>query len=68
MVKKRSKSTKKVIAPVVIMVCEDHKNYKATYPPGTDCLVCWKIYATRMCLEVKRLKMKLKELKNVKRQ
>lgn len=63
-VKRRSKNS---TAPIVMMVCEDHKNYRAIYPPKTDCVVCWKIYATRMRLIVKALKMELKELKNARR-
>ena len=68
MIKKKAKKAKKGIkltkkvAPIVIMVCKEHENYKAIYPPKTDCLVCWKIYATRMCLTVKALKIELKEL------
>ena len=66
-VKKRTKPTKKATIPIVIIVCKDHEDYRAIYPPKTDCLVCWKIYATRMRLMVKTLKIELKELKNVKR-
>lgn len=47
------------------MTCETHENYKATYAPKTDCLVCWKIYATRMSLIIKALKIELKELKEL---
>ena len=66
-IKKKTKPTKKVIAPIVMMVCKDHEDYRAVYSPKEDCLVCWKIYATRMHLIVKELKIKLKELKNARR-
>ena len=69
MVKKKrtGKPTKEAAIPIVIMVCKDHEDYQAIYPPKTSCLVCWKIYATRMRLMVKALKIELKELKNAKR-
>ena len=63
-VRKTKKQPKKVNS-IVIMVCKTHKKYKATYPPKTDCLVCWKIYATRMRRIVKTLKIELKELKEL---
>ncbi|KKN06482.1 hypothetical protein LCGC14_1076740 [marine sediment metagenome] len=59
--RKKIKLTKKVI---VLMICKKHEEYKATYPPKLDCLVCWKIYATRMQRSNMVLKIKLKELKN----
>lgn len=65
--KKKTKPTKKVIAPIVMMVCKDHEDYRAVYSPKEDCLVCWKIYATRMAIKVAVLKTKLKELKNARR-
>lgn len=65
--RKCTKRNKKIIAPIVIMACRNHKDYKAIYPPKTDCLICWKIYATNLQLKVKMLKVALKELKNAKR-
>jgi len=50
--------------PVVIMMCTSHKKYKAIYPPKTGCIVCWKIYATRMSQMNVELKAKVKELEN----
>ena len=49
---------------IVIILCEKHESYRAVYPPKTDCLICWKIYATRMHSKVKTLKIILKELKS----
>lgn len=62
---RRNKPAKKT---QVLMVCKDHESYKAIYPPKNDCISCWKIYATRMRLVNKALKIELKELKNARRQ
>lgn len=51
----------------VTIGCKDHEDYRAIHPPKEDCLVCWKIYATRMRFMVRNLKVKLKELKDVRR-
>lgn len=59
--KKRSKKTS------ISMKCKDHVNYNAIYPPKTDCIVCWKIYATNMRIKNKELKVELKRLKDAKR-
>ena len=71
---KIKRKMKKVVIPkktegssYILMTCEDHKDYKAIYPPKVNCLICWKIYATRLRLQVKALKITLKELKNVRR-
>ena len=61
--RKKTKSSKKVIAPIVVMVCKDHPNYRAVYPPKTDCIICWKIYTTRMKSIIKDLKVEIKTLK-----
>lgn len=65
--KKNIKRTKKIIKPIVVMKCKNHEDYRAIYPPRVDCLICWKIYATSLALKVKAYKIKLRELKNVKR-
>ena len=69
MLKKSSKSRKKKTKSkaIIVMVCKDHEDYRAIYPPKRDCLICWKIYATRMRLIVKELKIVLKELKDARR-
>jgi len=64
--KNRKKKTKQKRA-IVLMVCKDHEDYRAIYPPKHECLICWKIYATRMRLMVKELKIVLKELSNARR-
>lgn len=63
-IKRKNKLSKK---STVSMTCKDHVTYNAIYPPKTDCIVCWKIYATRMRLNNKILKVALKELRNVRR-
>jgi hypothetical protein len=63
----KKKFKKSTIAHDVTVVCEMHPDYKAVYPPKEDCIVCWKIYASRMHLMVKLLKITLKELKNAQR-
>ena len=65
--KKVSKKSGKKIASIVTLVCKDHEEYKAVYPPKTDCLVCWKIYANRMRRMVKLIKIELMELRNAQR-
>ena len=52
---------------IIAVVCEDHRDYGAIYPPKNDCIICWKIYATRMKLANKELRKKLKGLKNVRK-
>lgn len=49
------------------MTCKDHEEYTAIYPPETDCIACWKIYATHMRLANKVLKITLTELKNARK-
>ncbi len=68
MAKKNMKRTKSVNKKVVlIMICKDHESYRPVCPPKIDCLVCWKIYVSRMCFIIQELKTDLKELKNVRR-
>ena len=55
---------KKKTTPIVILMCKDHKKYKAVHPPKTDCIVCWEIYATRLYQLNKQLKKEVKELKH----
>ena len=52
---------------IIVVVCEDHREYEAIYPPKNDCIICWKIYATRMKLANRKLRKKLKELKNARK-
>jgi len=40
------------------MKCEEHPKYKAVYPPKGECLICWKIYATKLQLKLKALQSK----------
>lgn len=40
------------------MKCEEHPKYKAIYPPKVACLICWKIYATKLQLKLKELHTK----------
>lgn len=59
----KKKTNKKSSAPLVAMVCKDHEDYRGSYPPKTDCLVCWKIYAARLRFTVKMLKNDLERLR-----
>jgi len=45
-------------------MCDKHTTYDAIYPPKVDCIVCWKLYATRLKQVNKKLRKTLKELKN----
>lgn len=40
------------------MKCEEHPKYKVVYPPKDDCLICWKMYATKLLLKLKELQSK----------
>lgn len=46
------------------MQCEDHPKYKGIYSPKDDCLICWKIFATRLNLKLKELQQKYDVLNN----
>ena len=43
--------------PKVTINCSVHPEYKGLREPKTECIICWKIYASR-------LRIKMKELEN----
>lgn len=40
----------------VKLLCAMHPKYKGSLEPKTDCIICWKIYATNLRLQLEKAK------------
>lgn len=58
---------KKKVKTIIISMCDKHTEYTTVYPPKTNCIVCWKLYATRLKQVNMQLRKDIKELKNAKK-
>ena len=38
------------------LVCSEHPRYTGKYEPRAECLICWKIYATNLKLQLQKVK------------
>jgi hypothetical protein len=40
----------------VKLQCDNHPKYTGINIPREECIICWKIYATNLKLQIKKLK------------